>query len=246
MKQSINKFLNHFGYKVSRIRQNSIDYYVDPFEMQRRLVSNPDSNLVIFDVGAHHGNIAALYKQIFPKSKIFCFEPFPASYQMLQSLLGGNPDYKLFDFGLSDQSGMSKFYSNFYSPTNSLLKSDKNADIIWGNQLLDNKEIIEVKLRTLDEVIVDQGINQIDILKLDVQGAEPQVIKGALQSIKKGIIKLVYTEIIALPTYEGQVEFEEVIKLFKELGFELFSIYNNSYTSEGRLRQIDAIFTYKD
>ena len=46
-----------------------------PFEVQKRLFCG-NVDLVIFDVGAYVGEIAAKYKQIFPKSTIHCFEPF--------------------------------------------------------------------------------------------------------------------------------------------------------------------------
>jgi len=53
---------------------------------------------------------------------------------------------------------------------------------------------------------------------------------------------LIYTEIIMLPTYENQLDFDEFIKLMKSFGFRLFNLYNLSLTKEGELRQVDALF----
>jgi len=68
------------------------------------------------------------------------------------------------------------------------------------------------------------------------------VLNGAKNSLKKGIVNMIYTEIIMVPTYEGQIPFEETIKLIKSYGFELFNLYNFSLSKEGQLRQVDAIF----
>ena len=53
---------------------------------------------------------------------------------------------------------------------------------------------------------------------------------------------MIYTEIIMLPTYENQLDFDEFIKLMKSFGFRLFNLYNLSLTKEGELRQVDALF----
>lgn len=246
IKKGIKYFFKKVGYRIVRVTPTWAEIYSNPFEIQKRLVSNPNSNLVIFDIGAYRGYMALNYKKLFPNSKIYCFEPFPGSYSILNDLVGGKNGYEIFNFGLSDNSGQADFYSNIYSPTNSLLKTESLANSIWGDNLLDSKEVITVKLKTLDEVVLENKIDRIDILKIDVQGAEYKVIIGGEKTLKKGIVKIVYTEIITLPTYQGQTDLESMIRLFREMDFELFSIYNNSYSNEGRLRQIDAIFTYKE
>jgi hypothetical protein len=65
---------------------------------------------------------------------------------------------------------------------------------------------------------------------------------GAKKTIEKGMIGLIYTEIITIPTYEGQQELDEALKMFRDYGFELFNIYNSGHTEDGRLQYIDAVF----
>lgn len=88
-----------------------------------------------------------------------------------------------------------------------------------------------------------QDIPAIDILKLDVQGAEPLVIEGAAKACRRGAIRLVYSEIITQPTYQGQKRFDEALAVFYNNGFDLYNIYNFSLTLDGRLREVDVIFT---
>lgn len=81
--------------------------------------------------------------------------------------------------GVGEQVGSSNFNSNASAPTNYLLNTHKNAGTVWRPGLLDTAETITVELTTLDSVVESYGILKIDILKLDVQGAEFRVIKGA-------------------------------------------------------------------
>ena len=108
--------------------------------------------------------------------------------------------------------------------------------------MLDKKKVINVELTTIDSFVEKHNIKKIDILKIDTQGSEYLVLKGAKESLKRGIVKLIYTEIIMLPTYENQLDFDEFIKLMKSFGFRLFNLYNLSLTKEGELRQVDALF----
>jgi hypothetical protein len=94
----------------------------------------------------------------------------------------------------------------------------------------------------MDSFLVEKGIQAVDVLKLDVQGAEYLVMKGAEDSLRSRKIRIIYTEIITQPTYVGQRLLHEVLDLFSGYGYQLFNIYNLSVTRDGALRQVDAIF----
>ncbi|MEO1254684.1 MAG: hypothetical protein AAFY41_07355, partial [Bacteroidota bacterium] len=69
-------------------------------------------------------------------------------------------------------------------------------------------------------------------------------LEGSQEAIRNGMIKLIYMEIINLPTYEGQQNFDVSLKMLRELGFELFNFFSIN-SRKGQLRQLDAIFIYK-
>ena len=234
----------NFGFKISKISTKSVIHSntTDAFKIQKHLIKDSNKELIIFDIGAHVGGIALKYNELFLKSKIFCFEPFLESFLELEQKTYTFKNIIAFNKGLSDREGFSKFYSNCSAPTNSLLKAHASSELIWGKGLLDNLGTVDIELTTIDNFVLEYHIEMIDILKMDVQGAEFKVLKGAKKTFEKGIIKMIYTEIIMLPTYEGQMPFEETIKLIRSFGFELFNFYNHSLTNEGQLRQVDAIF----
>ena len=240
MKRLIKKIAHQLGYRVQRISPATPT--ANPFNEMKRIFQHVDEP-IIFDVGAHHGQTAGRFREIFPNSTIYSFEPFPESFDQLRQNTRNEPNTKIFNFGLSDRNGVLKFYSNPSSATNSLLSTDINGPKTWNEGLLETKKIIEAEFRTLDSVISEEHIPEVNILKLDVQGAEHLVLKGAISAIQNGQVDLIYSEIITQPTYVDQKRFDEALEVFYDCGFDLLNIFNLSLTENGRLRQVDVIFT---
>jgi hypothetical protein len=78
-------------------------------------------------------------------------------------------------------------------------------------------------------------------LKLDVQGAEFQVLTGARQSLERQRIRLVYMELILCPTYQGQHELHDYLRFLGSLGYELLDLFNPERNGR-QLIQADGIF----
>lgn len=240
MKKLIKKLANKCGYRIISLSRPTID--ANAFTAMQRLLIGIEEP-IIFDVGAHHGLMSRAFRDLFPTSIIYAFEPFKESFEKLKANTASDPRINIFNFGLSDRNGAQFFHSNPSSATNSLLSSDKSAAKTWGAGLLETKQIVQVQFKTLDAVVARMGIPRIDILKLDVQGAEHLVITGASGTCNQGMIHLIYSEIITQPTYNDQKRFDEALTPFYNNSFDLYNIYNMSFTKEGRLRQVDAIFT---
>jgi FkbM family methyltransferase len=245
IKSIIKKAFDRLGYQVCRRKPDNPQErpQENPFLEMRRLVQA--ANPIIFDVGAHHGHISLNYRRLFPTATVYAFEPFPESYAILKKNTSADPMIKAFNFGFSDVAGPKLFSSNTSSATNSLFESDDRGTGIWGEGLLETSRRITANFVTIDRFIAEGNIPTIDILKLDVQGAEYLVLKGAEQSIAASRIGLVYSEIITQPTYKNQKQLHEMLGIFHHYGFELHNIFELSTTKDGRLRQIDAIFTMK-
>lgn len=243
LKKVLKKIFYKFGLKVVKLNSDFITR-LDPFLVQKKIFDSTDSKLIIFDVGAHHGKVAKRYKTLFSNSKIFCFEPFPSAFTFLSNELSNDPSFNLYQVGLGDINGVCYFNSNKFEMTNSLLDTDYLGDKTWGPGLLDTKEVIEIESKTIDKMVVDLNLSSIDILKMDVQGAEYKVLNGAKNLLSKGGVKVIYMEIITMPTYLGQWDIVDYFVMLRELGYKLVGLYNYSYSKTGELRQVDAIFLY--
>lgn len=246
IKLGLKRLASWLGYditksKIDPVQPPSKEWGNDPFLDMARLVSTA-ANSVIFDVGAHYGHVSREFHRVFPNSSVYAFEPYPDSFAELEKNTASDGGVKAFPFGFAEVRGRRNFCSNQASGANSLLETDSRGHKTWGACVLETNEHIEVDFETLDGFVSSYGLKNIDILKLDCQGAEPLIIAGAEKSLRDGIVKLIYMEIITLPTYIGQVTFHEALKMLENCGFSLFNLYNLSVTESGFLRQVDAIF----
>ncbi len=237
IKRVFNGVLRRMGYEFRPLL-----FPTNAFLEQQRLLQG-SGPLVIFDAGAHHGESAQMYKKLFPTAAVYSFEPFPQSFAKLQKAIVNLATVQAFNVALSNRVGETEFNSNQYTATNSLLKTAPEVESVWPGGLVDTREQIRVQTTTLDRFCQDHSIGAIDILKLDVQGAEPLVLEGAAQLLRRRSVRLVYTEILTLPSYTGQIELHEFLRMMQDFGFELFNFFNLNTTASGQLRQVDAIFS---
>ena len=210
-----------------------------PFEIQKRLMGR-DNELVIFDVGAYVGDITAMYKQMFPQSIIYCFEPFPDSFQKLNSLCR-DASIIAHQIAFSDKKGTTTFNTNVDLSCNSLLTPTEGEFKCYSAKSIKDGEI-QVKTNTLDNFCADVGISDIDILKLDVEGAEVKVLEGASRMLSKQAVKLIYSEVMFIPHYTGGCLFHELTALLNKYGYSLLNLYHLRSAKDGQLRWGNAIF----
>lgn len=239
MKQLIQSVAHACGVHISRATPVS---HQDSFA-QMRLLCAGSPQPVVFDVGAHHGHVAQAFREALPGCRVFAFEPFPDSFEKLRANTASDPSITPLNFGLCDQVGKRTFHSNPSSATNSLLSTDPTGAATWGKGLLETQATIELDFKTVDAVLEELGLPRIDILKLDVQGAEPLVMEGAARACREGRIGMVYSEIITQPTYAGQKRLDQALAVFYDRGFDLHNLYELSLSPAGKLRQLDALFT---
>jgi FkbM family methyltransferase len=207
------------------------------FEVQRQMF---DTDIVIFDVGAHTGETSSIYRRLFPNSSIRAFEPTPTSVDTLRHRFADDHLLSVHRLALSDRAGSASFTVNRSDATNSLLKTDASVHEGW-RPFVETEQVIDVETQTLDGFCVAEGIAAIDILKLDVQGAELRVLQGARQLLAAGRIQAVYLEIIVTPTYLGQSPPAELLATLQAAGLKLIDVYDLNRHGP-ILLQFDALF----
>jgi len=211
----------------------------DPFFVQKFLLRE-EKDLAVFDVGAYVGDITTTYAKIFPQATIYCFEPFPNSFNKL-SHLAQSSSIKLFQIALSDQNSQAKLQINTDRSCNSMFPRPTTGAKYYskGSRYIGQ---IEVETQTLDTFCSTEGIADIDILKLDVEGAELKVLKGAIGKLSDKRIKLIFAEVMFVAHYEGGCLFHEVSDFLSRYDYTLFNLYNLKRARNGQLRWGNAIF----
>ena len=215
------------------------------FEDQRRLLESSASDLgelTIVDAGAHVGKVTARYREMFPEARIHSFEPAAPAFEQLEKRFADDDGTFVYQTALSDERGSARLCVNRDDVTNSLLASSSSVSDRDLADRMTTLEQVEVPSTTLDEWSDDQGVDQIHILKMDVQGAELAVLRGAERKLSSQDVWLVYSEVSFAPMYEGQAFFWDVAGCLAGHGFELFNLYNCKTGARGQLTWGDAIF----
>lgn len=216
----------------------------DPFIIKKKLFSE-NENLTIFDVGAYDGRSIESYKKVFSKSIIFSFEPTPNVFKYLVRKYSHRNDVKLFNTALSSEIGEAEFHINNSLLTNSLIESSK--DEYTSSQIsYSTKEKITVKTNTIDNFCKTENIDKINILKIDVQGADIMVLKGAEKTLREKKIDLIFVEVEFLQIYKNQPLFHELSSFLHLNGYYLYSLYNISLSNKGQMIYGDAVFLSPD
>ena len=121
---------------------------------------------------------------------------------------------------LFDKPGVKKFYLTENPKQSSLFKPKSNMSKTKLDETRLNYKIIDVKVSTLDNELLDHK-DQIDLIKIDTQGSEFQILKGGMETIKKDM-PFLFLETWSEEYYEGVTLFEEIIFEMRKIGYELY------------------------
>jgi FkbM family methyltransferase len=197
---------------------------------------------VIFDVGANMGTITEKYRYVFPGAKIYAFEPFPDVFKKLELKVCGDKRIIPCKLALGSAPANTVLRVNASLAANSLLETEDSASSFWGEGLMETTTTVEVEVGTIDEFCREHQIENIDVLKIDTQGTELDVLRGAAGMLTGGRIRVIYTEMIVVPSYKGQFKPHELMGFLDGFGYGLLGLYNLWSRNDGRLLQMDAIF----
>lgn len=148
------------------------------------------TDITFFDVGANVGDYSRLLCDAFPGAKVYAFEPHPDTYNELSGH-GKSVPYEPVNFGMSETPGETVIYekaNNSVSQHNSLYKT------VIANSNEAEPRAVEINLTSVDAFMQERGIERIDFLKIDTEGHELSILKGARKAISKGQIELVQFE----------------------------------------------------
>ena len=187
----------------------------------------------IIDIGSNKGQFLLLGRSIFPSAKIYSFEP-QINILNLQKKVLGTKNINYYNFSLGNEEKESELYVTKRKDSSSVLKP-----ILTKNRNFMTNEIKKTSIKRLDELPNIKNIERPSVLKLDVQGYEFEVLKGAENILD--YIDYVISEVSFIEVYENQTSANQLIKFLKSKSFEIKDKCNLSKI-EGKLFQEDILF----
>ena len=192
-------------------------------EYFRRLLARPHP--VILDVGAHHGESVEFFQSIFPRCEIHSFEPDPQSFVTLRAV-ANRAGSKAYNAAVSDKSGHVDYYAQDLSHLGGLYPINRDSSDSLGYARSASNKKITVQSTTLAEFLGNNGISEVDLLKIDVQGAEEDVLKGAGDALR--VVKNISVECNLFDFYGISKSLYGIESIIHAHGFGLWDIYKVS------------------
>lgn len=182
----------------------------------------------VIDVGASTGIWTAECRQLFPDCDYLLIDPLPRNEAALSALAKADPKLAYWRGALGARSGETSFID--HGDQSSALASPAFP----GTP-------ITVPIRTLDEVLAGRTLRDPLLLKIDVQGFELEVLRGATETLTH--TGLILVEVNFLESYENGALAHEVIALLGDHGFRILDFCTYSQRPlDNRLAQSDMLF----
>jgi FkbM family methyltransferase len=230
----LRRLLDAFEIRLVNLTPNKVRG-LDPIrDLEFLLAHKPDP--VVFDVGANDGETVQDFLRVFPRARLFAFEPYAGCCAILARKFGTNANVSIQNLALGAARCTTDL--NLYSGNrmNSLLPLDAAP----GNVMSQNFTLTgtaKVSVEALDAFCAEHRITAIDVLKIDTQGYDLQVLKGAVRLLETRRIKAVLLEVNFIPMYERQPSFLELHAFLSSFGYHLVDFYNqqrhDGYTAWG-------------
>jgi FkbM family methyltransferase len=170
---------------------------------------------VILEIGCNDGSDTVALMNAMPKARIYCFEPDTRAIARFKKRLGVDLNrVTLVESAVSDRNGQIDFYAS-----NGSAELGEDWDLSGSirrpkNHLIANTQVkfdrvVTINTCRLDDWCTRNGIDHVDFIWMDVQGAEADVIAGAANILNR--TRFLYTEYSNDELYEGQIPLKELL-----------------------------------
>ena len=179
----------------------------------------------VFDVGARDCEESRQFALAFPEAHVFAFECNPATLPLCRAVAAAEPRVTLTEKAVSDRAGTTSFYPIDQERTvTGVAGGNPGASSLFQasgryaeEQYVQGK--IEVETLRLDEFMRVRPVSGVDILWMDVQGAEVLVLEGMGERLRD--VRCIHMEVEFFEIYRGQALFGDVHALLCRRGFRL-------------------------
>lgn len=207
----------------------AIEHEADPFRHCFRTV---------LDVGANRGQFALVAARRFPGVALYCFEPLPAPRRTLERALARHRDLTVIDHAAAAESAEAEFLISRADDSSSLLPVTE----VQTRNFPGTEAVRRIMVRTapLDQLVDAECLTRPVLLKIDVQGTELEVLRGAkdvLDTVDSVLVECSFVEL-----YVGQALTGEIVVFLHDRGFALKAVCSPTADRHGRVLQADLLF----
>ena len=226
LKLCLRKLLGYFNLQLIRKRERNFDQIIkECFDVIQSTAQ------IVVDVGAHNGSSIERFNSLLNNPKIYSFEANPNLASSLVERYKGSK-IQVFNMAVGHTKGRLQFNVHKTS-TGSSSFLDFNPTQKFSTRRELNEQTVEkiiVEVTTLDLNFYTEEFNRkdIDYLKIDTQGTELDVLRGARNLLENQKIKFIELEVITTPAYLNKENWSSVIDYLLSLNYHLVALSNDS------------------
>lgn len=176
----------------------------------------------VIDVGANEGAFGALMRSLGFQGRIYSFEPVAEAFDVLQRRASKDGDWQAFNYALGAEDGTAQINVSKFSQFSSIREATSYGNS-WENMRVDHTE--DIAIRTIDGLFRSGTLGEEAnyFLKMDTQGYDLEVFKGAQESLKH--VSCMLSELSLIPLYEGMPNYIQSLETFNRAGFLVSGLY---------------------
>jgi FkbM family methyltransferase len=229
-KSLVRRSLARMGLSIRRIPASYVSGCDLGYDL--RILLKDRAKPLLLDVGANTGQTISFFLETFGNARIIAFEPSPATFATLSAHFGGRASVTLEQIALGDSDGIASLHvTQGHSVNHSLLEP------VWEP----DARTVPVQVATLDRYCSDKGLDNVDFLKIDTQGFDLNVLRGAHTMLAAKRIRSVYVEVMFTSMYRKQSSFWEIYSFLESHSYQFLGFYEQNYLNN-RLWYSNACF----
>jgi FkbM family methyltransferase len=202
----------YFDYGIGKFENDDVSG--EKYFLESVLAQKQEKTLTVFDVGANIGDYSKMVLKYLPESTVYSFEPNPNTFKKLKDSSTSNRCFPV-NLGLGDTIQESSIYS--YENEHDSQHASLYEGVITGIHSSKKAIKIPIFISTLDAFCEEHKIGKIDFLKIDTEGHELSVLKGAVSMLSKGSIDII------------QFEFNEMNVISRVFLKDFYDLLENEY-----------------
>jgi FkbM family methyltransferase len=186
-------------------------------------------NLVV-DVGANRGDFSLAASMVYPGAQVMLVEPLPKLQPELERRCARrNGRWRLATCALGSRAGSATLHVDpNFDAIGSLLEFSE--EYLEANPLARPNQSLTCTVRTLDELCAEQGIQTIDLLKIDVEGFEFEVLQGAARMLHATTALII--ELSLVRRGGGSEALTRMLEVLSAAGLRLVELYPSLFSKE--------------
>lgn len=174
----------------------------------------------VIDVGANRGQFALDVEAALPEARVYSFEPMSGAAATFRRVFGGNSRYSIVEVALGAGEGSADLHVSRHDDSSSLLPIGAAQVAFFPGT--EETAMTSVRVTTLDSALRMEALVEPVLVKIDVQGFELEVLRGAVETLDR--VRWIYVECSFEELYDGQPLASDVIDWLRTHSFHLRGI----------------------